>query len=230
MSIAQAPPRITRPFSAILRDLSAALVQQMFYWGMDAAHPGGNVFQKRGFRKSPSLGLKGTSCYSLPWQGGEIFLHGACVGWFPEGKKGGFLFIRRTGKCHIWMGTELPVPGEWPLASLAPVSVKEHATAITTFLSWLLEHEENVRREMGEAYRAACHRKYRSLPKSRQWLAPADGEAWLRMFLTNPAGTSAAKRFTRYQCAGHFWAAVPPEHWPEDHAHIDRAWKGNNGD
>ena len=23
---------------------------------------------------------------------------------------------------------------------------------------------------------------------------------------------------------------MPREHWPEDHTHIDRAWKGNNGD
>ena len=23
---------------------------------------------------------------------------------------------------------------------------------------------------------------------------------------------------------------MPREHWPEDHAHIDRVWKGNNGD
>jgi hypothetical protein len=195
MSVAQATSRSTRPFSAILRDLSAALMQQMFYWGMDAAHPGGNVFQKSGFRKSPSTGLKGTSCYKLPWQGGEIFLHGACVGWFPPGKAVGFLFIRPTGRCHIWTGGELPVPGRWPVELLAPVNATEHARAFSAFLTWLLEHEETVRREMGGAYRAACHRKYRTLPKSRHWLAPADGEAWLRLFLENPARTPPAKRF-----------------------------------
>lgn len=196
MSVAHATPRSNRPFSAIMRDLSAALMQQMFYWGMDAAHSGGNVFQKRGFSKSPSTGLKGTSCYTLPWQGGEIFLHGACVGWFPPGKKGGFLFIRPTGRCHIWRGGELPVPGEWPMAPLAPVSATDHAPAFSAFLSWLLEHEEIVRHEMGETYRVACHRKYRTLPKSRPWLAPHDGEAWLRLFLENPAHTPPAKRFS----------------------------------
>jgi hypothetical protein len=180
-----------------MRDLSAALIQQMFYWGMDAAHSGGNVFQKRGFRKSPSTGLKGTSCYSLPWQGGEIFLHGACVGWFPPGNDGGFLFIRPSGRCHIWKGRELPVPGKWPSDTLAPVNPVDHVSAFAPFLSWLLDHEETIRREMGEAYRAACHRKYRSLPKSRPWLAPADGEAWLRIFLSNPAAAPAAKRFSR---------------------------------
>ena len=34
----------------------------------------------------------------------------------------------------------------------------------------------------------------------------------------------------RHQCAGLFWAAVPRKHWPEDTSHIDRVWKGNNGD
>lgn len=195
MSVAQATPRNARQPSALLRDLSAALIQQMFYWGMDAAHPGGNVFQKRGFRKSPSTGLKGTSCYSLPWQGGEIFLHGACVGWFPVGIRGGFFFIRPSGRCFIWEGEELPVPGKWPRESLAPVNPSDHVSAFAPFLSWLLDHEEMIRREMGEAYRAACHRKYRSLPKSRPWLAPADGEAWLRLFLEDPSRTPPAKRF-----------------------------------
>lgn len=195
MSVAQATPRNARPPSAIMRDLSAALIQQMFYWGMDAAHSGGNVFQKCGFRKSASTGLKGTSCYSLPWQGGEIFLHGACVGWFPPRNDRGFLFIRPTGRCHIWKGGELPVPGNWPRDSLAPVNPADHVSAFAPFLSWLLDHEEMIRREMGEAYRAACHRKYRSLPKSSPWLAPADGEAWLRLFLQAPAQAPPAKRF-----------------------------------
>jgi hypothetical protein len=196
MSVAQATSRSTRPLPAIMRDLSAGMIQQMFYWGMDAAHSGGNVFQKNGFSKSPSTGLQGTSCYSLSWQGGGIYLHGACVGWFPAEKLGGFLFIRPAGRCFIWQGHELPVPGEWPPESLAPVSLSDDAHSFAPFLSWLLAHEENVRREVGVTYRAACHRKYRSLPKSRPWLAPADGEAWLRMFLQDPAHTPAAKRFS----------------------------------
>ena len=196
MPVAQATPRKARSSTAIMRDFSAALVQQMYYWGMDAAHSGGNVFQKCGFRKSPSPGLKGTSCYSLPWQGGEIFLHGACVGWFPEGTSGGFLFIRPLGRCYIWKGTELPVPGEWPLESIVPVNPVDDVAAFTPFLSWLLDHEEMIRREMGEAYRMVCHRRHRSLPKSRPWLAPFDGEAWLRMFLKAPARTPSAKRFS----------------------------------
>lgn len=197
MFVAQATPRNARPPSAIMRDLSAALIQQMFYWGMDAAHSGGNVFEKRGFRRSASAGLKGTSCYSLPWQGGGIFLHGACVGWFPPENEGGFLFIRPLGRCHIWKGGDLPVPGKWPRDLLAPVNPADHVSAFAPFLSWLLDHEEMIRREMGDTYRAACQRKYRSLPKSSPWLAPADGEAWLRLFLENPPQAPPAKRFSR---------------------------------
>jgi G3E family GTPase len=56
------------------------------------------------------------------------------------------------------------------------------------------------------------------------------GIFWLATRLKYAGFWSQAGAVTRHQCAGHFWAAVPREHWPEDHAHIDRVWKGNNGD
>ena len=56
------------------------------------------------------------------------------------------------------------------------------------------------------------------------------GVFWLATRLKMAGFWSQAGAVTRHHCAGYFWAAVPKEHWPEDQAHIDRAWKGNNGD
>jgi len=185
--------------SAILRDLSGALMQQMFFWGMDAASSHGNLFQKKGFRKTPSPGLQGTSCYSLPWQEGEIFLHGACVGWFSETTGQGFMFIRPSGKCFIWEDGAPPIPGDWPAEKLSPVNLSEDFPTYSPFISWLLDHEAWVNAEMGTPYRHNSYRKYKSLSKSRPWLSPDQVVSWLDLFLDNPSQTPRAKRFSQAQ-------------------------------
>ncbi len=38
------------------------------------------------------------------------------------------------------------------------------------------------------------------------------------------------KPVSRYQCAGYFWTTVARAHRPKERAHIDRVWKGENGD
>jgi G3E family GTPase len=66
----------------------------------------------------------------------------------------------------------------------------------------------------------------------REWhgVIRSKGVFWLATRLNYAGFWSQAGAVARHQCAGHFWAAVPREHWPEDHSHIDRVWKGNNGD
>ncbi|MFU8893853.1 MAG: zinc metallochaperone GTPase ZigA [Luteolibacter sp.] len=56
------------------------------------------------------------------------------------------------------------------------------------------------------------------------------GVFWLATRLKYAGFWSQAGAVSRHQCAGFFWAAVPEKHWPEDRSHIDRVWKGNNGD
>lgn len=194
-------PHTSLPGTPILRDLSAAFVQQMFFWGMDAAYPSGNLFQKRGFTKTPSTGLKGTSCYSLPSNGGEIFLHGACVGWISQNEGQGFIFIRPKGKCFRWLGSKPPVPGKWPTDQLASPSLSQDLPAISAFLAWWLDHEEWIARETGSEHRSNCFRKYRTLPKAKPWLPPADGIAWLKLLIENPASMPRAKRFSHLTAA-----------------------------
>ena len=56
------------------------------------------------------------------------------------------------------------------------------------------------------------------------------GIFWLATRLKQAGFWSQAGSIARHHCAGHFWAAVPKEFWPEDTSHIDRVWEGNNGD
>lgn len=183
--------------NALLRDLAAGFTQQMFFWGMDAAASSGNLFQKSGFTKSPSPGLQGTSCYSLSWKNGQIFLHGSCVGWLPENGDPGLVYIRPAEKCFLWLAQKPPIPGTWPEESLCTVNLADDFHTLTPFLSWWLTHEAWISAEMGNVYRANCHRKYKSLPKSKPWLTPNDAVAWIKLLLTNSATTPRAKQFSR---------------------------------
>jgi len=178
----------------LMRDLAAAFNQQMFFWGRDAIHPSGSLFLKSGFRKRPSEGLQGTSCYTLPWKNGIIELHGSHAGWFGNG--GGFLFVRPLGRCVRWLNENTPVPGKW-LANDYQTSADEslHEMAIP-FLDWWLDHEQTLERLAGRAYRQECHRLFGKLPKTRPWLAPQEAVNWITILRDEPSTLPRAKHFT----------------------------------
>jgi len=56
------------------------------------------------------------------------------------------------------------------------------------------------------------------------------GVFWLATRLKLAGYWSQAGAIGQHQCAGHFWAAVPKEQWPEEQGHIERVWKEPNGD
>jgi hypothetical protein len=181
--------------SAILfRDLADGLRQQMYFWGLDAIHPDGNLFVRSGFHKRPSTGLQGTSCYSFPWQGGVIELHGSHAGWL--GAEDGFLYIRPHGRCVRWLDSAPPIPGVWPGESYENRSEPSlHAVAVP-FLHWWLHHESQVTQNAGTAYRDDCFRKFKKLPKTRAWLPPATATRWISQLAENPASLARAKHFS----------------------------------
>ncbi len=182
-------------FAYLFRDLACGMGQQMFFWGRDAIQPEGNIFVGCGFRKRPSAGLQGTSCYSLDWAGGVIELHGSHAGWI--GPDGGFLFIRPLGRCVRWIASTLPIPGKWPAANFdTRADASLHASSIP-FLSWWLDHEARVARIAGPSYRDACHRQYKKLPKTRPWLAPAIATAWVTRLRDQPASTPRARKLSQ---------------------------------
>lgn len=73
-------------------------------------------------------------------------------------------------------------------------------------------------------------RFYDCLRRSWPGVIRSKGVFWLATRLKMAGFWSQGGAVARYEYAGQFWAAVPRKHWPEDRSHIERVWKGNNGD
>lgn len=185
----------TSRLGGLLRDLTAGLKQQMFFWGKDVVHPDGNLLVRQGFSKSPSAGLQGTSCYGLDWQGGRIELHGACAGWYPRDGGEGFIFIRPLGKCHVWLGQSAPVPGEWPADLIAPTDFEKLHACAAPFLDWWLQSERWIDELLGGSYRTNCFRHFKRLPKAKPWLPPVAAMEWVAQLRDAPRSMARSKRF-----------------------------------
>ena len=67
--------------------------------------------------------------------------------------------------------------------------------ASRSFLDWWLDSERWIAARLGPSYRAACHRHFKRLPKSRPWLPPARAMEWVGRFRDDPFPTPRAKRF-----------------------------------
>lgn len=186
-------PLVSSNRNAAFRDLAAGLQQQMYFWGKDAEHADGNLFLRTGFEKRPSAGLKGTSCYRLPWENGAIELHGAHAGWLGEG--GGMLYIRPLHRCVQWLDPEPPIPGEYPgdRYSSKPDGILQNL--MRPFLDWWISHEREVLRLAGASYRESCHRVFKKLPRSRAWLRPPLATRWVIALRDHPEDLPRAKRF-----------------------------------
>lgn len=181
--------------SCFHRDLAEGLQQQMFFWGQDVLHPTGNFLKKQGFTRSPSTGLKGTSCYRRTWQNGHIELYGSCAGWYNE--DGGFTFIRPRRRCYVWNSAqETPVPGDWQTEFCQSVTRNELYTAALPFLDWLITYEESVLDNFGTDYRLENYREYRKVPKARQWAEPSAAFRWFKCLRDTPNDLKRPKHYS----------------------------------
>lgn len=168
------------------RDLAEGIQQQMYFWGQDVTRPEGNFLVAQGFSRSPSTGLKGTSCYRRDWQGGTIELYGSCAGWY--GPDGGFTFIRPWKRCAIWLSEETtPIPGSWQKELIhRSASKAELYQASLPFLDWLISYEYAVLGRFGRGYRQKNYWKYSKIPKARAWVNPETALSWFRCFRERP--------------------------------------------
>lgn len=185
--------------ATLMRDFTDALAQQMYFWGRDVIHPSGNLLVAHGFDRRKSEGLEGTSCYRKPLGEGHgegyIELHGACAGWYPdEPGEPGFLYIRTRRRCYLYRGEEPPAPGFYSDDLLETTPGAELVERSRRFLGWWLEYEAWIGTVAGPAYRGACHRTFKKLPKSTPWLAPAEAMKWLRQYEKDPARVGRARR------------------------------------
>jgi len=156
--------------------------------------PEGNFLVEQGFERSPSQGIKGTSCYRLEWKGGHIELYGACAGWY--GSDRGFTFIRPRRRCAIWLsGDVTPVPGQWQPEFIDKEAKKaELYSASLPFIDWLISYEHAVLARFGRGYREENFRRYKKVPKARVWVEPQVALRWFQCFLETPEDLVRPKR------------------------------------
>lgn len=180
-------PGKTRSNLSLMRDFTAALTQQMYFWGRDVVHPSGNLLVRHGFERRKSQGLDGTSCYRLQLTEGLIELHGACAGWYP-GASGapGFLYIRNRRRCYLYEGKEPPAPGFYSDDLLRSNPGADLVGRSQRFLDWWLNYEIWVSGVTGASYRNSCYRTFAKLPRSGPWLPPDAGLDWLRHYHRDP--------------------------------------------
>jgi len=169
-----------------LCDLAEGIQQQMYFWGQDVLRPEGNFLVEQGFERSPSTGLKGTSCYRRQWQKGHVELYGSCAGWY--GEHGGFTYIRPWKRCVIWRsGQDTPIPGFWQRELIDESATKnELYHASLPFLDWLISYEYSILARFGRAYRQKTYWEYREFSNAEAWVEPSTALRWFQCYRENP--------------------------------------------
>jgi hypothetical protein len=165
----------THSFTSTLRDATRGLAQQMVFWGHDVRHADGNLLVKFGLERTKSPGLTGTSCYTQPWEGGHIELHGAVASWTPPLGETGSIFCRDLGSIALWQRPLAPIPGRERGDSGSP---EERWHAFQPLLRWVLAYEEWISLTYGEPWRQSCWRNLKRLPTGKPWLPPTLALKW----------------------------------------------------
>jgi hypothetical protein len=168
-------PSTRIPSAVCLSDAARGLAQQMVWWGHDVRHPSGNALLAYGMERRPSTGLTGTSCYSVPWRGGRVELHGAVASWTGPVGATGCLFSRERGRLDLWPEDRAPVPGrEFGVTG----SAAERWRAGGPLIAWVVDYENWVRETLGSGWRAGCWQAVKRLPKGKVWLPPVAALQW----------------------------------------------------
>ena len=192
------PPR--SQVRALVRDLSGMLIQQMFFWGCDAQHAGGNLLVRLGgqrLAREQQCG-EGSSRYRFNWQAGTVELHSFCAGWYPrDAAASGVIFIRGRERLFECAGATPLTPGEYEEGRFRFANAEEMLVLCGPLLSWLLDYEAQVESATRPGYRDRCFALYRQHVQSKPWLPPANAVAWLGDFLASPETTRRAKILLR---------------------------------
>ena len=167
----------------ILKDAALGLAQQMVWWGHDVRHPAGNALVRYGLKRTPSLGLSGTSCYSVLWQDGLVELHGAVASWTAPAGGNGCIYHRDLRRIDLWRGENAPIPGQ-DFGESGPTD--ERWQALQPLLTWLIGYEEWVLETLGPGWRAGCARALKKLPMGKPWLPPSKALQWWRLAIQSP--------------------------------------------
>ena len=165
----------------VRRFLVAAMEQQMWFFGCDAACADGNLLVRYGFRRYRPAGHRGESSrYRFHWcssadsrsagradEAALVDLHGWCAGFHPRARRspGGFLYVRAGNRLGWYDAPLPPAPGEYdddPAARrafrlLGRCPEPGFCRAAALFFVWVEEYESWIERTCGADYRRRCH-------------------------------------------------------------------------
>lgn len=177
----------------LLKDCAKGFYQQMFFLGKDVIHPEGNYLQKFGFEKSPSKGLKGTSCYTAGWGGGIVELYGACAGYYGTDSR--VVFLRERCRFYHWLPPERLVAGVWTADDVQASSANVMFDAVRPLLNWWLEYEVWIEQQLGVDHRKRCYAAWKKLKSAKPWLEPEKVAGWLQYFLDESSQAIRPKQY-----------------------------------
>ena len=185
----------------VRRSLVAAMEQQMWFFGCDAACANGNLLVRYGFHRHRPEDCRGKSSrYQFLWRraagstvagpglpDARVDLHGWCAGAHhcKEAAQGGFLYVRGGNRVGWYNAPQPPAPAEYdddPRARHSFRLLGRHPEPgfrrnAALFLAWIEEYESWIEMTCGPDYRRRCFQRA-PLP----WLTPAEGRAWLARY------------------------------------------------
>ncbi len=169
----------SQSYYKLLKKATQGLSQQMIMWGHDVKHPEGNALQRYGLQRDPSAILKGTSSYSMQWEGGRVLLHGALASWHSEHEpeQSGIIYCRKLKRINLWCEMRSPVPG---IDKGSHASEQRRWEALQPLLRWLIDYEEWALSNLGSDWRMKTWTAQKSLLHNDPWLRPAEALAWWR--------------------------------------------------
>lgn len=185
-------PIESQKMRVLLKDCASGFYQQMFFLGKDVSHTSGNQLIAYGFKKSPSTGLTGTSCYTYQSGSITIELYGACAALYTEHTK--IVFLRERCQFYQWLPEHKLVAGRWSSDDIKLTSAEARFNDLVPLLQWWVQYEKWIGERFDPSYRNQCYRDWKKLKSRTPWLHPSIGPQWVADFLENQSAQVRPKK------------------------------------
>jgi len=185
----------------LLKDCALGFYQHMFFLGKDVINSRGNQLLKYGFEKSPSLGLKGTSCYAFETDTQLIELYGSCAGVYSNDSQ--VVFLRERCKFYHWLPEHELIAGQWSLDDVDSGTPESIFTAVTPLLEWWVNYERWIQENFDPKYREQCFKDWSKIKSRPSWLAPEMATIWVSQFLEKRELMARPKKLLQNEYAVH---------------------------
>ena len=166
----------------------------MYFLGKDVIHPSGNQLKAFGFDRSPSSGLKGTSCYTLERNESCIQLYGSCAGLYKTDSQ--IVFLRKRCRFYQWLPQHKLVAGQWNQEQLCAKNAFQLFESLTPLLQWWIEYEKWITGKFGTNYRCQCYSEWQQVKAKTSWLPPQKAQCWVEQLLIDKLAHKRPKHFS----------------------------------